>query len=327
MKRIIQKFSIFIGVAISLAALFFAVRSIDWAQTLQSLRQLNISLVVITVGFLIAGILCRAERWRIITGKQFVRPPFYRGAALGFFFNYIYPARAGDLIKIVSVNRATGLGLKRLGLSAIFDRILDVLLLILLAWLSIIFIPNIDVGGRFLKIAAVCLLFCVIFGFSSTSARFLHIIDRRLICENGDEIWKQGLKKLVQGLLLFQKDITHRSQLIALISLLIMIALLDYCSIFFLFKAFSWQLPMIAPVVVWVFISLGTALPSAPAGIGIHQLACIMALENFSVQQSNAFAFSMIFQAVTFASVLMTILLVMSWRCKVPPESRFPWMR
>ncbi len=314
MKRIYHKLSILLGITISLVALFFAIQSIDWAQTLQTIRKLNISYVIVALCFLIAGIFFRAERWHIITAKRFVRLPFYKGTALGLFFNYIYPARAGDVIKIVSLHRSTGLGLKRLGLSAIVDRIMDVLMLIFLTWLSLMFIPSLEVGGRFLYLAAASLTLGVILGLSPAGEKLLHIMDRCLIYENEEQRWKHGLKKVVQGLLLFRKEITQRSRLLALISLLLIMALLDYCSIYFLFKAFSWQLPLITPVVVWVFISLGTALPSAPAGIGIHQLACIMSLKIFAVSQSDAFAFSLIFQAVAFASVLMTMLLVLTWR-------------
>ena len=314
MKRIFHKLSILLGLTISLVALFFAMQSIDWTQTLQTIRKLNVFYVLVALFFLISGIFLRAERWHIITAKRFVRLPFYKGTVLGLFFNYIYPARAGDVIKVVHLHRSTGLSLKRLGLSAIVDRIMDVLMLIFLAWFSLMFIPNLDVGGRLLYIAAACLILGVFLGLSPIGEKFLHIMDRRLICESGEQQWKHGLKKVVHGLLLFRKEITHKSRLLALSSLFLIIALLDYCSIYFLFNAFSWQLPFITPVVVWVFISLGTALPSAPAGIGIHQLACIMSLKIFTVSQSDAFAFSLIFQAVSFASVLMTMLLVMSRR-------------
>jgi uncharacterized protein (TIRG00374 family) len=310
MKRLFHKLSILLGLTISLVALFFAIQSIDWAQTLQTIRKLNIPYVIVALCFLIAGIFLRAERWHIITAKQFIRLPFYKGTALGFFFNYIYPARAGDILKIVSLHRSTGLSLKRVGLSAIVDRIMDVLILIFLTWLSLMFIPNLEVGGRFLNMAAASLILGIVLGLSPVGEKFLHIMDRRLIYESEEQRWKYGLKKVVQVLLLFRKEITHKSRLLALISLLLMVALLDYCSIYFLLKAFSWQLPLITPVVVWVFISLGTALPSAPAGIGIHQLACIMSLKIFTVSQSDAFAFSLIFQAIAFVSVLMTILLV-----------------
>jgi hypothetical protein len=77
--------------------------------------------------------------------------------------------------------------------------------------------------------------------------------------------------------------------------------------------AFGWHLPLLAPIVIWVFIAVGSALPSAPAGIGIHQLACVMALQIYGVSPSDAFALSLVLQAGSFAAILLAMLGVLGY--------------
>ena len=111
----------------------------------------------------------------------------------------------------------------------------------------------------------------------------------------------------MNGLLLIRVDLFCSLQLIVLICLLLLIFIVDYCSIYFLLIAFGWNLPMITPIVTWVFVSFGMSLPSAPAGIGIHQLSCILALGFFAVPKSSAFAFSVILQVGAFTAIAVTL--------------------
>ena len=66
MQRLKHPISIFLGIGISLAPLWFAIRNIKWAETADAIRSLDLTLQSLTMSFLLAGLFLRAERWWII---------------------------------------------------------------------------------------------------------------------------------------------------------------------------------------------------------------------------------------------------------------------
>jgi len=307
-KRLKHPVSILLGVAISLASLWLAIRNIKWTETADAIRTLELPLLSLAMVSLVAGLFLRAERWRIIIARPIARGLVYRATLLGFFFNYAYPARAGDLIKIVSLQRSSGISIGWLGVSGVVDRLIDVLVLLFSAVILMKALPSLNLGSTYFYMASAGLALLVMAGFSPLGEKFLRRIDQWLVHERRQTRWRTLLKKALDGLLFFRRGMVHGRRLANLTGVSALVALADYCSIYFLLTAFGWHLPYVAPVVLWVFISAGSALPSAPAGIGVHQLACVMALAIYGISPSNAFALSVILQTGSFAAILLAML-------------------
>ncbi|HNQ63717.1 MAG TPA: lysylphosphatidylglycerol synthase domain-containing protein, partial [Syntrophorhabdaceae bacterium] len=79
--------------------------------------------------------------------------------------------------------------------------------------------------------------------------------------------------------------------------------IIDSIVVWFIIMAFGWQLPFFAAITLAVFIEAGSSLPSAPGYIGIFQIACVLALKIYSVDESSAVAFSVVFQLLTFTLI------------------------
>jgi hypothetical protein len=60
-----------------------------------------------------------------------------------------------------------------------------------------------------------------------------------------------------------------------LVALVMLILFLDYAAIALLLHAFRFELPPEAPLVLWVFLVAGSALPSPPGYVGVCQLAAV----------------------------------------------------
>ncbi len=308
MKRLKHPLSILLGVGISLGSLWIAVRNIKWAETVSAIQAIDLLLLACAIGCLIAGLFLRAERWRVIIARSVSRNSVYRSTTLGFFFNYIYPARAGDVIKVVGLQRSSGISIGWLGVSGVVDRLTDILLLLLYAVLLIKALPSVNLGANYFYAASTGLLLLVVAGFSPLGEKTLRSIDLRFVSGHKESRWRVVLKRGLDGLLFFRRSIVNGRLLIGLVGTSALVALADYFSIYFLLLAFGWHLPYVAPIAIWVFISAGSALPSAPAGIGIHQLACVMALKIFDISPGDAFALSLVLQIGSFAAILLAML-------------------
>ena len=308
MKRLHHPLTVAAGVAISAVALWIAVRGIDWAQTLDAMRRVDLEQLAFALAFLVAGIFLRAERWRIVITLPVPRRSTYRATAVGFFFNYVYPARAGDVIKVLSLHRVTGQSLVRTGASAAIDRLIDVDVLLLsttaVFWLA----PELPLGRNLFYAISGGLTAVVILALCPIGERLLR---RASVYLEGrpDQPMRTTLQRLAERFLNFRAELLAGHRRWSLMAAAALVVAADYLSVFFLLRAFGWQLPLLAPVAVWAIVSLGAALPSAPAGIGVHQLACILALGIFTIPAADAFAFSLTLQIASFASILLSLLL------------------
>jgi len=307
-KRLHHPLTVAAGVAISAVALWIAVRGIDWAQTLDAMRRVDLEQLAFALAFLVAGIFLRAERWRIVITLPVPRRSTYRATAVGFFFNYVYPARAGDVIKVLSLHRVTGQSLVRTGASAAIDRLIDVDVLLLsttaVFWLA----PELPLGRNLFYAISGGLTAVVILALSPIGERLLR---RASVYLEGrpDQPMRTTLQRLAERFLNFRAELLAGHRRWSLMAAAALVVAADYLSVFFLLRAFGWQLPLLAPVAVWAIVSLGAALPSAPAGIGVHQLACILALGIFTIPAADAFAFSLALQVASFAAILLSLVL------------------
>jgi uncharacterized protein (TIRG00374 family) len=307
-KRIHHPVTVAAGIAISVAALWLAIRGIEWSQTLDAMRNADAGQLALALLFVVAGIALRAERWRIVIPGRVPYRTTYRANALGFFFNYVYPARAGDALKVVSLHRATGQSLARLSASAVIDRLIDVLVLLAATTAVFWLAPELVLGRSLFYVGSAGLIVAVALVFSPPGDLLLRSCHAYLD-GRADRPIAATLRRFVERFRGFRGDMLAARRQWLLLTASALVALADYLAVLFLLRTFGWQLPLLAPVAVWAIVSLGAALPSAPAGIGVHQLACIVALGIFGIPAADAFAFSLTFQIASFAAILLALLL------------------
>jgi uncharacterized membrane protein YbhN (UPF0104 family) len=171
-------------------------------------------------------------------------------------------------------------------------------------WLA----PDLAVGRSLFYVGSGCLIAGGVLLFSPPGERLLR---RTCVFLDGRQgrLPAASLHRLVERFLAFRAEMLGTRRQWTLVAASALVAVADYLSVFFLLTAFGWWLPPLAPVVVWAIVSLGAALPSAPAGIGVHQLACVLALGIFGIPAADAVAFSLTFQATAFAGIVVALLL------------------
>jgi uncharacterized membrane protein YbhN (UPF0104 family) len=70
-------------------------------------------------------------------------------------------------------------------------------------------------------------------------------------------------------------------------------------------RAFDFDLPFSAAVVVFIFIGFGTALPNVPGMIGAYQYACVLALGLFGIDKVDALAYGLVLNGVQFLTIIV----------------------
>ncbi len=265
-----------------------------------------LSLLAAVAGVLLA-IAIRGWRWTVIaTHGRADYPDFLRATCIGYFGNVVFPLRAGELLRIVAINRLAAVPFGQAVTSAVADRVLDVLMLgAFLA--AVIAAHGPGLAGLAASPGGIAILAAVAAGLAAfvVWGENLRGSVRR---------WSPRFSGRLRDLLpawyaeavSVARQFRDPGRFSKLVALTLLAVLVDYATIWLVMLAFDWTLPLMAVVTVGVFLNAGMLLPAAPGYVGIYQIACIFALGLYGVGESEAVAFSVVLQLLVLSVLLVS---------------------
>ena len=290
------------GFVLSIFFLWLALRQVDGVSLRKAFATVNLLLVAFCASALSVGLLLRAVRWRVIAGfARTEQRNFSRATNLGALANLIFPGRAGEFVRVITLAKLSNSSLLGPLASALIDRLIDVFVLATCASILYWALPISALVGNwlavFLVVGSVIGLLVVVFARSSGLGEAL--ISR---------LAKRWLQRwpLEPDVFLAELRIEFRRLLgswlsIELVFLATLILCADYAAIAALIQAFDLSLPVVAPLLLWVFLAAGSALPSAPGYVGVYQVAAVWALSFYAVSAPTAVAIATVLQLTTLA--------------------------
>ncbi len=296
------------GFVLSAFFLWLALRNADGASLGEAFAAINYMPVALCAGALSLGIVLRGVRWRVIAGcPREQQRNFFRATNLGVLTNLVFPGRAGEFVRVMTLAKLSHSSLPGPLASALIDRLIDVSVLLVSASMIYWLFP---IGGLLgawlivvLAIGCLITLFMILY---SKSSGFGEALISRLTAR-----WLQRWPLRPEAFLAELRDEFRRllaSWLsIELVFLAALILCADYGAIAALIHAFDLSLPVEAPLVLWVFLAAGSALPSAPGYVGVYQVAAVWALSLFSVSAPTAVAIATVLQVTTLVVALVMV--------------------
>jgi glycosyltransferase 2 family protein len=298
------RFFIMAGFIISLTLMGWIFARLDWVTFFIAIKQVKLVWMGAAGVVIVAGIMVRALRWNVIAGEPFRQyRQFWRATNLGYLGNLIYPSRAGEVLRMAAISRLALIPACQAVTSSMMDRVADGLTLGLFALLVLITHGSHGPGSR------VVISIMGIFGFGAFVLVILAVRGERWHARvvGWSKHLPNSLKERVPNWYaqaLESIRVLRQAQRLAAAGLLSLLAfLLDYSAIYLAMTAFGWPLPFMAAVTVGVFLAVGTSLPSAPGYVGVYQVACVMALGLYGVDESAAVAYSLVFQLLSWAII------------------------
>ncbi len=293
-----KNFFIVFGSLLSLILLIYILNGLDWQAFFQAIKTISLPEVFLGGVIIMINIAIRSLRWNLVASVGLEKfKYFWQAANIGYLANIIYPARTGEVLKVIAINKFAPLVFGRAVTSAVIDRMLDMIIVgiftLIVIWIHGNRIdPNI---GR--SVIAVFILATLLL---SLSVIFVDAIKKRVEIWQFKAKWQQKLHELfVHGLEGIQVFRQSKNILIVLI-LTISVFLLDYFWMWKIMGAFGWNLPFEAGLTVGVFLLISISIPSAPGFIGVYQIACVLALGLYGIDQTLAVAYSIVLQLITF---------------------------
>lgn len=286
--------------------LFLAFRGVDWESMHQTFLKgrgeyLILAFCAVTISYFL-----RALRWRVLLSAERALPPLtvFWGTAVGYLGNTFLPARAGEIIRSLLIARRGTLSVTYVLATALTERIIDVLALVLFGALSLRFVDL--VPDWLTKAAQVMTVMGVIgvaifFALPRIEKSIMAVLQRLPLSDK----WHEQLQKLVQGFLAGMLAFQHGQRALHFGVLTLLVWAMDVIAGMLTASAFSLSLNPAHMMILLAAMGLSSAAPSTPGYVGIYQFVAVSILVPFGLTQDQALVFVLAFQAITVLVVVL----------------------
>jgi uncharacterized protein (TIRG00374 family) len=305
-----------LGIALSVAALWWTLRGIDFGAVMEHIGGSNPLLLLLSTAAATGIFPLRARRWRPIlhsVAPDLPFAPLWRATAIGMMVSNLVPARAGELARAYALARET----RRVPFTAAFasvavDRGFDaaiVLLLMFVAMLDPRFSSGAVVAGQPAArvIGAGAVFAGSVLGILYLMARFPNAVVRayevvvRRISPRLEHRGGELLRTFVSGL-----GVLRRPALFAEVLWWTLLHwLLNAFAFWLAFLAVGIDAPFSAALFLQGLIAIGVALPSAPGFFGIFELFAKAGLTIYGVSDDLAVAWAISFHFLSFIPITL----------------------
>jgi uncharacterized protein (TIRG00374 family) len=306
------------GFGVSALFAYLAVRHVDFASVWQGLRASNYWWLLPASAMLAASILLKALRWRYLFTRK-TRPPTRPVVAallIGYFFNNVLPARAGEAARVLALNRRAGTSLAETGATVVLERVYDIFCLLLLLFVAIPWLPTISwlraaavLGVIVAAVLATAMVVLALWGtrpihFALRPLRRLPFLSSERILHIGERIG-EGLAAVRQPRLV--------AGALALTTISWLALALEA---WLLMRGFHLDLPFAAGLLVIVATNVAQILPSSPAAVGVFEAAVLVGLKAYSVPKSEALSYALVLHAANFFPYIVAGVVILGVRVR-----------
>jgi uncharacterized protein (TIRG00374 family) len=297
-----------VGLAVTVACMYLAVRGVALEDALDALRDSDLRWLLPALPVFALAIVLRAVRWWSLF-EAGARPPLRAvvyALMVGYFFNNILPARAGEAARVIALHRRASTPKAETVGTVVVERLFDVLALLIVLFASYPWLPEISwlraaaIFGA-VVVAVLLALVYVVVRYDERAVHWLLSPLRRIRREGVAERLEAAAVNATRGL------VALRSPRIALRGMLLTIASWTTLGLSYaiLTNAFALDLPVVAGMLVTVAINLSLVLPSSPAALGVFEAATVIALRAFDVPQAEALSYALVLHLLNLVPFLV----------------------
>lgn len=291
-------------VAVSLVFLALALRKISFGELWAALTTANWLWLIPCVLITVALLLLKGWRWQLLFLPEHRLPfkPVFVALCAGYLASNVFPARAGELVRLVLLVSDQPVDAARTLSSIVVERLLDVLTLLAL---MVVLLPFVDLpewmrsSGQVLGVAAlVAAALIVLLSFwkerllalAHTVLRPIRFLDRPGVYA--------AIGHLIDGFA------TLRGRLgLVLIGISLLAWLAVVVEAWTAAVAVRLDAPITAITLAVVVTSLGMVVPSSPGYIGVFHYLVTVALAPFGVPKEMALSFALVWHAANYLTL------------------------
>jgi hypothetical protein len=310
-----KRWHVWLGVAISLAFIWLAVRGLQLEDFWQALKGANYWWLIPGVAVYFIAVWVRAWRWhyllepvqRVPTGVMF---PI---TAIGYMGNNIYPARAGEVLRAVILKRKRGIPISASLATIIVERIFDGVVMLGFVFVNLPRLARLtsDSGliGNIQQAAligtGVFVGALVLFLAAAMMPRQAVRIGAWLVQRLAPTALRERLLALLNRFLEGLASLRSPLHVLMVFVTSVIIWLLETGKYWFVMHAFRLQLSFFVLMLMNGIVNLATSIPSAPGYIGTFDAPGIAVLTASGVNQATAAGYTIVLHVALWLPITL----------------------
>jgi uncharacterized protein (TIRG00374 family) len=314
-SRAMKKWQFWLGVLISVAFIWLALRGLRLDQFWEVIQDANYIWLLPGVAVYFVAVWVRAWRWHYLLRpiKKIPTKTMFPITTIGYMGNNIYPARAGEVLRAVILKRHEAVPISASLATIIIERIFDGVVMLAFVFINLPelakltgasgFVGNIQqvavIGtGAFLGALVIFLLAAM---FPPTTERIGLWFIRRFLPERLREKVGSIMLKFLDGLASLRSPLN----VLMVFFTSVIIWLLETGKYWFVMHAFPFQVNFFALMLMNGIVNLATTIPSAPGYIGTFDAPGIAVLTAYGVDQAIAAGYTLVLHVALWLPITL----------------------
>ncbi len=296
------------AVAVTVGGAYLAVRGVALDDARDALAASDMRWLLPTSAVLAVAVWLRVVRWWVLFDPG-SRPPLRavgHATFVGYFFNNILPARAGEAARVIALHRRARTPRAETIGTVVIERVFDLLALLALLFASYPLLPKISwlraaALLAIVVVAGLVVLVAVLVRYDERAVRWLLSPLRRLPSAGVAERVEYAVTNASRGLVgLRDVRVAVRAMALTIASWVVLAV-----AYWILMAAFDLDVPAVAGMLVVVAINLSLVLPSSPAALGVFEAATVVALRAFDVPHAEALSYALVLHLLNLVPFLL----------------------
>ena len=285
---------------ISAALLIYSLWGVDFQLLAVSFQNYPLAWSCLVIFAAQVGYAVSAWRFQGLAGGKAAYGTVLKGIIIGFGYNNILPAKAGEILKILYLAKASGVPAAGIGAIVFWERVFDVLLLLSLSLCLFAFgfqpVP-VYVPLGMLCVGILCFLWAKRYShffhgwYQKIPSKRISGILGRLHVDAVDSVsWRWLFRGLWKTTVLW------------------LVYMSTYVAGFLLVASLNIQLWQAA--IAFIAASIALAIPSSPGGIGMLEGAVVFSLSWFDIPRESSLAIALFLHAAYFLPVTLLAIFI-----------------
>lgn len=288
-----------IGLAVSAAAIWVVLSSVDIPRAIDVLRSANPLWILAMLGTVFVDVGARGGRWRVLLAS-IKRIPYRRVLGytyLGYLANNVLPARLGELVRTHALGEGEGVSRPTVLGTVVVERIVDTVIVVALAAIAVVVLgvggvmsTAVGLGAAFVGLLVVALI------VANASHRLPFAERVALLAARYPKILELA-RRLRDGLAVARRP----STVIGALGFSALAWAASITTVVFGGQAVGVELSFLQAALLSSGVALATIVPSAPGYVGTFELTAVEVAALFGVDRNAAFAMALLVHAMILA--------------------------
>jgi uncharacterized protein (TIRG00374 family) len=309
--------------AIAGAALYFSLRGVEWSEIGKIIAHADAAYLGIAFVMASFSVFVRSVRWGVLLSAEDKIPmsTVYWAMTVGYLGNSVLPARAGELLRTTMISARSRLSWTYVFATALTGMVMDMIVLVVLSAAVIVTLPG---TPEWLKKGSGTM---AAFGLAGMAVLVIlphcePLVNRLLSKIPGPEKLRAKLTGIGAQFLLGLRAFHHVSRFAAFAGISFSVWFVDAFGAVIIAKSLHLQLSIGVGILLLAGLAMASAAPSTPGYVGVYQIVAVEILPAFGFSKSDAIAYILVFQAMSYA-VFVSWGLIGLWQLKRIP-ARLP---